>query len=112
SQRAGRFAPLVAVGGAVVLLIVGAAPTIQALRGGRMRFPYDVLAQRVQLVEQGGASVYSIGGVVQEPLNFYCNSNCVEQLPEDLSALPPHLQLLYRPQAPFEENRYHQLLQK
>jgi uncharacterized membrane protein len=112
SQASAGRAPLVAGCGAALLLFLGAAPTIKALRAGPARYPYDKVAERVEAAERNGIEAFAASDdVVGEPVNFYCNRTCVQPLPEDASALPPRLLLLYRPRATEEENKYRQLIQ-
>ena len=112
SQASARRAPLVAIGGAALLLTLGAVPTIMASRAGPTRIPYDMVEQRVEALERNGTQAFAASLYIEgEPVNFYCKSTCVQPLPKDQSVLPPRLLLLYRPVLTEEENSYRQLLQ-
>jgi 4-amino-4-deoxy-L-arabinose transferase-like glycosyltransferase len=110
SQASARRAPLVALCGAALILVFGAAPTVKALRAGPTRYSYDLVERRVEAVERDGTQAFAASFYMEaEPVNFYCKSSCVQALPEDKSQLPAHLLLLYRPRVAEEENKYRQL---
>ncbi len=111
SQASGRRAALVAMCGVALIFILGATPTVNALRAGPMRYPYDLVEQRVETEERGGTQAFAASFYMEaEPVNFYCKRSCVQALPEDKSTLPTHLLLLYRPQDADEEKMYLQLM--
>lgn len=112
SQASARRAPIVAICGATLLFVFGATPTIEALRSGPTRIPYDLVAQQVEASERGGTQTFAAWFYGEgQTVNFYCQSTCVQRIPEDESSLPSHLLLLYRPRAEEDKSQYLQLIQ-
>jgi hypothetical protein len=112
SQASARWAPLVAAGGAALLLTLGTVPMIKVLQAGSTRYPYDMVEQQVEASERSGTQAFTTSFYMEgEAVNFYCKSTCVQPLPQDESALPPRLLLLYRSRVTEEEKSYRQLIQ-
>ncbi len=100
-------APYFAAGCAACILVLGALPTIQGLRSGPMRYPYNAVEQRVVQSASLGVPSYTTWFYGEgEPINFYCRMQCIQPLPSDVSHLPRHLLLIYRPRVKDETAKY------
>jgi hypothetical protein len=113
SQASRHQGTLVALSGAALLLAIATIPTIQAMRAGPFRFPFDRLAQKVQSAQSAGTPAYVVKFYKEgEPLNYYCHSLCTQPLPTSDAQLPARLMLIYQPLSPNEASRYRQLIQE
>lgn len=111
SQRFAGSRNLVMTAGSVCLLLLAAGPTVQSLRAGTLRYPYDRMEEAVLAREQSGTPAFAVWYYgVAEPINFYCKRTCVQQLPDGDAALPSRLLLLYRPSSKKEVSAYKRLL--
>jgi 4-amino-4-deoxy-L-arabinose transferase-like glycosyltransferase len=111
SEASKRAAPLIAICGSVLILLLGAIPAIKTLEGGPMRFPWYELVDRVKTSDSLGvqafASTFKPDG---EAVNFYCKSMCVLPLPENQTALPNRLLFIYVFQTAKDDSQYNQLI--
>jgi uncharacterized membrane protein len=111
SQASTRGAPLIAVGGAVLILLLGTIPAIKTLHDGPMRFPWYELVDRVKTSDSMGAQAFAASFKPDgEAVNFYCESVCVQPLPENQAALPDRLLLIYVPETSQNQFQYNQLI--
>jgi hypothetical protein len=110
-SQAFRTQAYFAVCGSALLLFIGAFPTVEVLLSGPSRIPYDKVALQIEASGRGGIQAFAASDFLSGPVNFYCNSTCVQLLPEDESGLPPLLLLLYRPKAEAEASKYNRLIQ-
>jgi hypothetical protein len=113
SQASTRGAPLIAVGGSVLILLLGAIPAIKSLNEGPMRFPWYELVDRVKTSDNMGAQAFaSTFKPDGEAVDFYCKSMCVLPLPENQTALPGRLLLIYVSDTARDNLQYNQLIQR
>lgn len=105
-----QFRTIVFCIGGAALLGFAATSTLHKLIQVPTREPYDRIAQQALTLANNGQKIYTtwVYGV-GDPVNFYCQSKCVDPLPKDLDTLPRSFYLLYRPNAPKEEARYQSL---
>ncbi len=97
--------------GSLCLLLLAGVPTLQALHGGATRIPYDRVEALVLHDKQAGLPAYAVWFYgIGEPVNFYCHTACVHDLPASDTALPANLLLLYRPASKSEALVYKRLL--
>ena len=93
------------------LVLLSAVPTLQDLRTGPFRYPYDRVKEAIQTRQKQNIPVYAVWYYgVAEPVNFYCERSCVQPFPALNAALPPKLVLLYRPALNEEKAVYERLL--
>lgn len=93
------------------LVLLSAVPTFQEMRTGPFRYPYDRMKEALQVRQQKNIPAYAVWYYgVAEPVNFYCQRQCVQPLPASGAVLPPKLLLLYRPAAIDERAVYERLL--
>lgn len=112
SQAFTRGAPLIAVCGAVLILLLGAIPAIKTLQEGPMRFPWYELVDRVMASDSMGTQAFASSFKPDgEAVNFYCGSICVQPIPENEAALPDRLLLIYVPETSQNKFQYSQLIQ-
>ena len=112
TQLAATRSGLVAVAGAVCLILLAGVPTGQVLHAGPSRYPYDQVERVVMNAAVGGTPAYAAWFYGEgEPVNFYCREACVQPLPAAEDTLPARLLLLYRPASAKERRSYQQLLQ-
>ena len=110
SHRRQASAPFLAAACAMCILALGTIPTLQGLRSGPMRYPYDAVERRVVQSASLGVPSYTTWFYGEgEPINFYCRMQCVQPLPKDASHLPRHLLLIYRPRVKDETAKYSEL---
>lgn len=103
---------LVLSAGSVLLLAIGAIPTLQRLLSPPSRIPYDLVTQEVRKDRAAGVPAYTTWFYgVGEPVNFYCASLCVAQLPPDHQQLPSQIVVLFRPGSAGEAEQYRRLQQ-
>lgn len=103
----------VILAGSLCLVLLAAAPTLQQLRSGPSRLPYDTMERAVLTKEGAGMPAYAVWYYgVGEPINYYCRRACVQEMPSSDAALPDQLLLLYRPSSKDEASVYRRLLQE
>lgn len=98
------------VGAAACLLLFPCSSTFTYMRSLPSRFPYDTMSLAVERYASRGVPSYTTWFYgTAEPINFYCHTECVKDLPRDDASLPKTFVLLYRPDVAAEQNRFEQL---
>ena len=96
--------------GSAIALIAAAAPAVQ--NGFRpYRFPFHTIAQDLKSQKRAGWEIYASSFyLIGYPANFYCETGCVQWLPQDFSVLPKTLIFLYDPKNLADVKTYQELL--
>jgi hypothetical protein len=93
-----------------ILLILAAIPSLRAIASQPSRIPYDVVSQEVAKDRGAGIPAYAVWFYgVGEPVNFYCVSPCVSEIPQDHRQLPSQIVVLFRSGSSGETQKYRQL---
>jgi uncharacterized membrane protein YhaH (DUF805 family) len=112
AQQTSARSTLVLSAGSVLLLAIGAIPTLQSLLSPPSRIPYDLISPEIVKDCAAGVPAYTTWFYgVGEPVNFYSATPCVAQLPPDHRQLASQIVVLFRPESAREMQQYRQLQQ-
>ena len=113
NQSLGRQFRPISVCGAMLMLAIGALPSLLGPSRGPLRFPFYAVVPRVESSDRSGTQAFAASFYMEgEPVNVYCGRTCVEPLPAPAARLPQHLLLLYLPDFPSDAESYRRLIEE